>query len=102
MDSKAIAQAGQAVVVDAHAALIKRCRSDLKAAKEEANDIEARLEMIEHEKEMLEREKQELETRNYLQRRIDEATRFIPLDQLAISPQCGFASDVVGNLLTEA
>ncbi|MGA2412001.1 MAG: methionine synthase [Candidatus Binataceae bacterium] len=41
----------------------------------------------------------ELETVDALKRRIDEAARFIPLDQLAISPQCGFASDVVGNLL---
>ncbi len=41
----------------------------------------------------------ELETVEALKRRIDEAARFIPLDQLAISPQCGFASDVVGNLL---
>ncbi len=42
----------------------------------------------------------ELETADALKRRIDEATKFIPLDQLAISPQCGFASDVVGNLLS--
>jgi 5-methyltetrahydropteroyltriglutamate--homocysteine methyltransferase len=35
-----------------------------------------------------------------LKRRIDEASKFLPLDQLAISPQCGFASDVVGNLLS--
>jgi methionine synthase II (cobalamin-independent) len=42
----------------------------------------------------------EMETVDGLRRRIDEATKFIPLDQLAISPQCGFASDVVGNLLT--
>jgi 5-methyltetrahydropteroyltriglutamate--homocysteine methyltransferase len=42
----------------------------------------------------------ELETVDGLRRRIDEAAKFIPLDQLAISPQCGFASDVVGNLLT--
>jgi 5-methyltetrahydropteroyltriglutamate--homocysteine methyltransferase len=41
----------------------------------------------------------ELETVDALKRRIDEATAFLPLDQLAISPQCGFASDVVGNLL---
>jgi 5-methyltetrahydropteroyltriglutamate--homocysteine methyltransferase len=41
----------------------------------------------------------ELETVDALKRRIDEAAKFIPLDQLAISPQCGFASDVVGNLL---
>jgi 5-methyltetrahydropteroyltriglutamate--homocysteine methyltransferase len=41
----------------------------------------------------------ELETVDDLKRRIDEASKFIPLDQLAISPQCGFASDVVGNLL---
>ncbi len=42
----------------------------------------------------------ELETVDALKRRIEEASRFIPLDQLAISPQCGFASDVVGNLLS--
>jgi 5-methyltetrahydropteroyltriglutamate--homocysteine methyltransferase len=35
-----------------------------------------------------------------LKRRIDEASKYLPLDQLAISPQCGFASDVVGNLLS--
>ena len=43
----------------------------------------------------------ELETVDELKRRIGEASRFLPLDQLAISPQCGFASDVVGNLLGE-
>ena len=42
----------------------------------------------------------EMETIEGLQRRIDQATKFIPLDQLAISPQCGFASDVVGNLIS--
>jgi len=41
----------------------------------------------------------ELESLDALKRRIDEASKFLPLDQLAISPQCGFASDVVGNLL---
>jgi len=41
----------------------------------------------------------ELESLDTLKRRIDEASKFLPLDQLAISPQCGFASDVVGNLL---
>ena len=43
----------------------------------------------------------ELETIDELKRRIDAAAKFLPLDQLAISPQCGFASDVVGNLLSE-
>ncbi len=42
----------------------------------------------------------ELETLDALTRRIEEASKFLPLDQLAISPQCGFASDVVGNLLS--
>ena len=42
----------------------------------------------------------ELETIDDLKRRIDEAAKFVPLDQLAISPQCGFASDVVGNLIS--
>lgn len=43
----------------------------------------------------------EMETVDDLKRRIDKAGKFIPLDQLAISPQCGFASDVVGNLISE-
>ena len=41
----------------------------------------------------------ELEKLDDLKRRIDEAAKVIPLDRLAISPQCGFASDLVGNLL---
>jgi len=42
-----------------------------------------------------------LETVDELCARIDAAARFVPLDQLAISPQCGFASDIVGNLISE-
>jgi 5-methyltetrahydropteroyltriglutamate--homocysteine methyltransferase len=42
----------------------------------------------------------ELENVDYLRRRIDEATQYIPLERLAISPQCGFASTELGNLLT--
>ena len=41
-----------------------------------------------------------LEAMDELRRRIDEASRFVPLDQLALSPQCGFSSTVEGNLLT--
>ena len=43
----------------------------------------------------------EPESVDHLKRRIDDAARFLPLEQLAVSPQCGFSSDVVGNLLTE-
>lgn len=43
----------------------------------------------------------EMETVDGLRKRIDEATKFVPLDQIAISPQCGFASDIVGNKVTE-
>ena len=43
----------------------------------------------------------ELESREQLQRRIDEASKYVPLENLAISPQCGFASTMEGNLLTE-
>ena len=42
-----------------------------------------------------------LESRDDLKRRIDEAAKFAPLDQLALSPQCGFASTEEGNILTE-
>jgi 5-methyltetrahydropteroyltriglutamate--homocysteine methyltransferase len=38
---------------------------------------------------------------NALRRRIDEAARVLPVDQLALSPQCGFASVALGNLLSE-
>jgi 5-methyltetrahydropteroyltriglutamate--homocysteine methyltransferase len=42
-----------------------------------------------------------LETKDALKRRIDEAAKFIPLDQLCLSGQCGFASTEEGNVLTE-
>src|SRR5258708_22233584 len=42
----------------------------------------------------------ELESLDQLQRRIDEAARYVPIENLAISPQCGFASTILGNLLT--
>jgi 5-methyltetrahydropteroyltriglutamate--homocysteine methyltransferase len=42
-----------------------------------------------------------LEPRADLLRRIDEAARYVPLDRLAISPQCGFASNFRGNPVTE-
>jgi 5-methyltetrahydropteroyltriglutamate--homocysteine methyltransferase len=43
----------------------------------------------------------ELESKDELKRRIDEAAKFLPLEQLALSPQCGFASTEEGNTLTE-
>ena len=42
----------------------------------------------------------QLEDRDTLKRRIEEASRFVPLDQLALSPQCGFSSTLEGNSLT--
>jgi 5-methyltetrahydropteroyltriglutamate--homocysteine methyltransferase len=42
-----------------------------------------------------------LESPDHLCRRIDEASRYVPLERLALSPQCGFASALEGNLLTE-
>jgi 5-methyltetrahydropteroyltriglutamate--homocysteine methyltransferase len=41
-----------------------------------------------------------LEDPDVLKRRIDDAARFVPLDQLCLSPQCGFSSTVEGNMLT--
>jgi 5-methyltetrahydropteroyltriglutamate--homocysteine methyltransferase len=41
-----------------------------------------------------------VEDKDDLKRRIDEASRFVPLDQLCLSPQCGFSSTVEGNTLT--
>ncbi|BCB77167.1 5-methyltetrahydropteroyltriglutamate--homocysteine S-methyltransferase [Phytohabitans flavus] len=42
----------------------------------------------------------ELESKDDLKRRIDEAARYVPLEQLCLSPQCGFSSTVEGNALT--
>jgi 5-methyltetrahydropteroyltriglutamate--homocysteine methyltransferase len=44
----------------------------------------------------------QLENKDVVKRRLDEATRFVALDRLAISPQCGFASVVEGNKISEA
>ena len=43
-----------------------------------------------------------LETKDELKTRIRAAEKFVPLERLALSPQCGFASTLEGNLLTEA
>ena len=43
-----------------------------------------------------------LESADGLKRRIEEAARYAPIEQLALSPQCGFASSIKGNPLTEA
>jgi len=43
----------------------------------------------------------QLETVDELKRRIDAAAKYAPIEQIAISPQCGFSSDVVGNLISE-
>ena len=42
-----------------------------------------------------------LETKEKLKRRIDAAAKYIPLEQICISPQCGFASTKEGNKLSE-
>jgi 5-methyltetrahydropteroyltriglutamate--homocysteine methyltransferase len=42
----------------------------------------------------------ELENKDDLKRRIDQAAKFVPLEQICISPQCGFSSTVEGNALT--
>jgi 5-methyltetrahydropteroyltriglutamate--homocysteine methyltransferase len=43
----------------------------------------------------------ELESKDYLKRRIEEATKYIDIDQLCLSPQCGFSSTKEGNDLTQ-
>jgi 5-methyltetrahydropteroyltriglutamate--homocysteine methyltransferase len=42
----------------------------------------------------------ELESKDELKRRVEEASQFVPADQICISPQCGFSSTVEGNALT--
>ena len=42
-----------------------------------------------------------LESKDVLKRRFDAAAKYVPLEQLCLSPQCGFASTEEGNLLAE-
>ena len=42
-----------------------------------------------------------METRAEIERRVGEAAKVLPLDQLGVGPQCGFASTVAGNPVTE-
>jgi 5-methyltetrahydropteroyltriglutamate--homocysteine methyltransferase len=42
-----------------------------------------------------------LESRDELKRRVEEASRYVPVEQLCLSPQCGFASTMHGNELDE-
>ena len=41
-----------------------------------------------------------LERRDDLKRRIDEAAKYVPLEQICVSPQCGFSSTIEGNEVT--
>ena len=41
-----------------------------------------------------------LESKDQLKRRLEEASRYVPIEQLCLSPQCGFASTVEGNVVT--
>ena len=42
----------------------------------------------------------ELESQDVLRRRIEEAAKYVPLENLSLSPQCGFASVDQGNLIS--
>jgi 5-methyltetrahydropteroyltriglutamate--homocysteine methyltransferase len=41
-----------------------------------------------------------IESKDMLKRRIDAASKYVPLEQICLSPQCGFSSTVEGNALT--
>ena len=43
----------------------------------------------------------EIESKDFIKRRIEEATKYAALEQLCLSPQCGFASTEEGNVLAE-
>lgn len=42
----------------------------------------------------------QLESKQWLKQRIAEATRYVPMVRLGLSPQCGFASSIIGNKIT--
>ena len=41
-----------------------------------------------------------MEPRDEILRRIEEASQFVDIDQLCLSPQCGFSSNAIGNLIS--
>ena len=41
-----------------------------------------------------------IESKDELKRRVEEASKYVDIDQLALSPQCGFSSNAVGNLIS--
>mgnify|MGYP002852890533 FL=1 len=43
----------------------------------------------------------QIESQDYLLRRIEEASQYVLVERLSLSPQCGFASTAAGNLMTE-
>jgi 5-methyltetrahydropteroyltriglutamate--homocysteine methyltransferase len=44
--------------------------------------------------------KPELESLEFLTQRVTEASRYIPMERLGLSPQCGFASSIIGNKIS--
>jgi 5-methyltetrahydropteroyltriglutamate--homocysteine methyltransferase len=44
--------------------------------------------------------KPQLESKQWLQQRTAEAARYLPMERLGLSPQCGFASSIIGNKIT--
>jgi len=44
--------------------------------------------------------KPELESLEFLTHRVTEASRYIPMKRLGLSPQCGFASSIIGNMIS--
>jgi 5-methyltetrahydropteroyltriglutamate--homocysteine methyltransferase len=49
---------------------------------------------------ILSSKRSELEMKDHVRRRVEEAAKYVPLDQLALSPQCGFSSTELGNVLS--
>ena len=72
----------------------QRARRELRAAAPPARDKKVVLGLVTT-------KSGKLETKDELKRRIDEAAKFIPLENLCLSPQCGFASTHHGNQLTQ-
>ena len=46
------------------------------------------------------KKKGEIETSDYLKRKIDEASKYVSIDQLGMAPQCGFSSTEEGNTIS--
>ena len=93
----------QIALTRANAALQRKTLQIAQARYNKGKGIVTKLDVDQAQSNLSQTESQipQLEIQEQLVRRIEDASHYVPLENLALSPQCGFASTMEGNLLTE-